>query len=250
MKSEYFKLYPNATLENLAGYDCYKFEAVTPAHSFQTLTLLRNEDILVFKTRDGIEKGIAKTILKLIGNEVFPVDSVWTRMCRDFGSSVFNQIAVIPPPYSACHSQSEILKPRSYWAFPCHTCEIQSGFNLNEFDKLIRRDGDIRFIDWQRQIRPQTRIKLLSSWPGGMLGKSSKAFLNRWESTLHIVKSMPVGVKVEILNSKGIQSTVEQTESGWVLMEGNNGQPYQIDSEVGLISMLKVFFEMPTMKST
>ncbi len=138
MKAEFFQLYPNATIENLAGFRCYMTETVTPAHSFQTVTLLRNDDALVLKTRDGMEKGIAKTILKSIGNEVFPADSVWTRMCGDFESSVFNQIAVIPPPYSTCHSQSEILKSRSYWAFPCHSCEIQSGFYLNEFDHLHR----------------------------------------------------------------------------------------------------------------
>ena len=211
------EIMPESELFSYLGLHCFKYETTTPAHKFVEIIMFRNDGVLVLKARDSYDANLAEQILGFVAPIALNFSKVSVYSGFSYPNKEFNHITIVPPEWSSCFTQSDYLRSVAFWAFPSHRCEIQEGFIGSDFGSLISKGSRISVINWDRNIIPQIRLRLLTDWTGGMLAKGRKPFLNPWDSSIFILKCLPCGQAVELMNSKQELTVIAKTKDGWRL---------------------------------
>jgi hypothetical protein len=164
IQAELLRVEPEIQRIELGSHSVYRFETVTPAHTFVSIIKLRDSgSIIQLTARDSFAERLALHLLdhtdKLECDDRAS-DSVRVQPTECPHPWKFDTIVVVPPPIAKrFEHQSEILTGATFWVVPAFSGEFKDGDNGKTFShQLGRKDGwRVHVIDWSREFKKERK---------------------------------------------------------------------------------------------
>lgn len=162
IEAELLRVEPNAERFQLGSHDIYRFQTVTPAHTYSSIIKSKDSGSLIQLTaRDSFDERLAVHLLDQVDElELGDRADNWVRVHPTAFPDPwkFEVIVVVPPPVaSRFRHQSEILSSLTFWILPAVSGEFKDGDNSETFQhQLGRKDGwRIHPINWSRKLKTE-----------------------------------------------------------------------------------------------
>lgn len=172
------RLEPDARPLKLGTHRVWTWDVVVPAHTFTNVFLpLADEKAIQLTARSGFSSDLSRSLLNLVSRwEGLDIQAKTLSVLPGLRSGTdFDQAGIAPPNVAnRFEHESDYLRKRCFWVFPCYSGEFRSGQDESEFDATIRRSGNVSVVEWDRLPAPHIKFQLLDPWPGGMLAKRKK----------------------------------------------------------------------------